>query len=976
MAPADSSSVHSSGADEDLSGFGFDLPDDDWLGRVRRAGQPRVLGRVGEYELLGEIGQGAQGIVYRARQPHTAREVALKRLAAGAFATPSMRVRFEREVEAAAALHHPHIVTVYGMEFVDGQPLLAMEWVDGVPVDRWVAACSQATERRSDEATREEVPAWPGRPPTYVGVQDGRDAGKPVPQKPRLPVILRLFSKICAAVQHAHQRGVIHRDLKPGNILVDAAGEPRVLDFGLARLETAQSSSAVSLTHTHAFVGTPAYAAPEQLRGTWDAVDVRSDVYALGVILYQMLTGRLPHGRSNTLAELQEAVEHRNPDRPSALNPALDREIDAIVLRAVAPEQDHRYQTVDALRADVERYLAGEPVQAVPPGGLYPFRKWVHRHRLGFAFAATVSVLVIGFGIAATVLAVRLAKQGRAAMKARDQETEARETAEQINDFLQAMLASPDPARAGRDVTVREVLDEAACRVADGTFADRPAIEAAVRTTLGNTYRVLGHFPEAEPHLEAALDFSRQAHANGTGSAEDLAQSLSNLARLRHKQGDYPAAEALIRESLDLRVKRFGRQSEPVAESLNELGLMLTAQADYPAAEECLREAVDTLEHLYGADDVRVASALDTLGTLQQSAGDYAEAEKLLRRSLDIRRRRLGNEHPDVFTGLSNLALMLRMTGDLAGAEPLYLEAIALGRRLYGEDSPDVATTLSNWAVFLQTKGDLLAAEEAIREALDTRRKVLEPDHPEVARSLNNLAALLKARGRFDDAEAQYRESLEVYARSFPEDHPEPTTVRNNFAALLYSRKEYADSEALFRQVLETRRRTLPPDHPDLAISLNNLSAVLLEVGQYAEAEPLLREALDIQRRKLPPTHPNLASTLVNLGAAQLELEAATEAEISLTECLEIRRASMPGDHWLVVNPKLLLAAARGRQGRFDEAEPMLLESLAALQANSHVPATRLQAALRHVVRFYDDWQKPDRAETYRALLESPSDPG
>jgi len=951
MAPADSSSGSSSNAEEDLSDFGFDLPDDDWLDRLREANQPRVLGRVGAYQLLEEIGQGAQGIVYRARQPNTQRDVALKRLAAGAFATASMRSRFEREVEAAAALRHPHIVTVYGMEFVDGQPLLAMEWVDGLPVDRWVAnLCSTDA--------------------------DDREAGRPMPPKSQLPAVLRLFSKICAAVQHAHQRGVIHRDLKPGNILVDAVGEPRVLDFGLARLETGQSSSAAGLTQTHAFVGTPAYAAPEQLRGAWEAVDVRSDVYALGVILYQVLTGRLPHARRNTLAELLEAVERRSPERPSALNPALDRELDAIILRALAPEQDHRYQTVDALRAEVERYLAGEPVQAVPPGGLYHFRKWVSRHRLAFAFAATVSVLVIGFGIAATVLAVRLAKQGRAALKARDQETEARETAEQINDFLQAMLASPDPARAGRDVTVREVLDEAARRLADGTFADRPVIEAAVRTTLGSTYVTLGRFPEAEPHLESALSLRRQTEASGENSAKDLFESLRNLAQLRYRQGRFPEAEELIREGLVLAEHRFGRRSETVAASLEKLGLILTARADYLSAEACLVEAAEILQGLYGENDLRLAPVLDALGTLKRRRGELDEAKTLLWKALEIRRDRLGDEHPDLHSGLNNLALALQAMGDLAGAEPLFVESLALGRRLYGDESPDVAIVLSNWAVFLQTKGDLPAAAEAVREALDIRRKLLGPEHPEIAHALNNLAALLKAQGRFDEAEEKYREALDVYSHTFPEDHPEPATVRNNFAALLYSRKEYAGSEALFRQVLETRRRTLSPDHPDLAISLNNLSAVLLEVGQYAEAEPLLREALDIQRRKLPPTHANLASTLANLGAAQLELEAAAEAEASLTECLEIRRASMPEDHWLVANPKLLLAAAMGRQGRFDEAEPLLLESLAALQANPHVPATRLQAALRHAVRFYEDWQKPDQAEMYRALLESPSDSG
>ena len=235
-----------------VGAFGFDLEDDDWFGLLRGMGDRRPMGRIGPYELLGELGRGGQGIVFKARQPRTGREIALKRVAAGDFATPEMRAHFDREIEAVVALDHPHIVTVYGSDIVDGQPVLAMRWVDGVPFDRWA---------RSGEGPRREILD-----------------------------ILSVFALVCDAIHHAHQRGVIHRDIKPSNILVDREDRPNVLDFGLARVQL-DSGGGMTLTDSGQFLGTPAYAAPEQIRGELREIDVRTDVYALGAVLYGALTG-------------------------------------------------------------------------------------------------------------------------------------------------------------------------------------------------------------------------------------------------------------------------------------------------------------------------------------------------------------------------------------------------------------------------------------------------------------------------------------------------------------------------------------------------------------------------------------------------------------------------------------------------------------------------------------------------------------
>jgi serine/threonine protein kinase len=390
------------GVDLTALGFGFDAPDDVWLERLRLAEAPQALGSIGPYELLDEVSRGGQGVVFRARQPGTKRQIALKRMLAGSFATSAMHSRFQREVESAASLNHPNIVTAYGMEIVDGLPVFAMEWVDGVPATEWA--------------------------------RDGHD--------PR--GVLELFLRICDAIQHAHSRGVLHRDLKPSNILVDDAGQPHVLDFGLAKRmqpelgaddEGKSNGVADDVTRTDDFVGTPAYASPEQFKKSAN-LDERTDVYSLGVLLFEMLTGISPYGDGKSVTELILAVERGEAARPSSIDPRLGREVDTIVLEAMATERDDRYRSVDAFARDIRHYLAGEPILAVPPSSWYLVRKLVSRNQLAFAFAATVLVMTLGFGGHALWQAGEL----------RDERDQANVLADRYRDLL-LEVSSPDRAR-------------------------------------------------------------------------------------------------------------------------------------------------------------------------------------------------------------------------------------------------------------------------------------------------------------------------------------------------------------------------------------------------------------------------------------------------------------------------------------------------------------------------------------------------
>ncbi|MCG3126012.1 MAG: Serine/threonine-protein kinase PknD [Phycisphaerae bacterium] len=997
FAPGSSDSSGSSARDAALgSGGSSEFGDERWFERLRRAQQPPAgaLGTLGSFELVEEISRGGQGVVYRAVQSRTKRPVAVKRLLNSRFATPAALARFEREVEAAAALNHPHVVTVYGLEIVDDQPLLAMEWIDGQPIDAWADGGGSATGgcasecaagAARDAAAPRGAPAADGRSEAVRAApgtaRAAPGAARAAPGAARRPLrdVLRAMVAVCDAVQHAHQRGVIHRDLKPGNILVDRDGRPHVLDFGLAKLlRDDDSAAAATLTLSQDFLGTPAYASPEQVRGEHGAVDVRSDVHALGLILYRLTTGRLPFATEN-IARLLHDIQHTEPARPTVFNRALPRELELIVLKALRKDPAQRYQSVDALGADLRRHLAGEPVLAHPPSAAYQFRKFASRHR-GVVISAAATAVVLLAGIAATSVAMlrawdaerRADDEARTARQERQRASEQAKLAveeaqrarlqaaiaETANRTIREVLTAADRGeQQGRtDVTVREVFDRLSEQLSSGTMFDaspfaaidpaaRSLVEADLRNTLGAVYRALGLYDQGLPHLRAALRIrSEQLGENDPATV----QNLHNLALMLHDRGEYAEAEALARREVE--ATRSAAADDPAGYGSASLLLasIVTMAGRYDEAQEPMNAALDAFERAEGPDSLAVGEALQEAAMLAAKRGDPRTAEEYYRRSLPIIESRLGR-HPRVASALTNLGQTLQLLGRLDQAESYFRRSVELQREMLGDDHPHVAICLNNLAMCLRVAGKLDEAEDGLRRSLKVMEARFGLGHPTVAAAINNLASLVFDRGRFQEADDLMRQATEGCIRALGEKHPDVAQCICNRGAMRNAMGDLDGARSLYQQALELRREVLGPEHAEIARNMHELGRVLMKQGELAAAEPLLRDAFAMRQRLLDARHPDIADSLSSLGTLLRRKGDLAGAEEMLSGALELQEHFTGQTHPDYAGLLANLGDVKTDQRAFGEAEALYRRAY-------EIIAAALPASHPNTVRCHIDW--------------------
>ena len=734
---------------------------------------------IGPYRLLQKLGEGGMGEVWLAEQSKPVRRlVALKLIKAG-MDTREVVARFESERQALALMDHPAIAKVFDAGSTpDGRPYFVMEYVAGIPITAYCDKHRMTTRRR-----------------------------------------MELFIQVCEGVQHAHQKAIIHRDLKPSNILVlevDGKSMPRIIDFGLAKATSQRLTDGSMYTRVGTLLGTLEYMSPEQANSEGEDIDTRTDVYSLGVVLYQLLVGALPLDlKKLAYEEILHRLRDKEVPKPSsriqthggdsaitAKNrgtdaPSLTRQLrgdpDAVVLKALEKDRKRRYGSPSELAADLSRYLRNEPVSAHTPSAAYRTRKYIRRHRLGVAIAAAAVLLLVGF---ATAQGIQL----RRTRLERDRANRERDRATRITDFMTNMFTVSDPGeQRGNSVTAREILDKASNDIKTGMAKD-PDAQAEMIKVMGEVYMSLGLYSRARDLEQQSLDIRRRIL--GPENPDTLA-SMDDLAGALKESGQYVEAAKMFREEIYIERRVLGPENQQTLNAMNNL-----------------------------ADDLRYD-------------GHDEEGEKLGRETLDISRRVLGPKHPLTLDTMNNLALCLESEGHFPESETLFREVLDSHRRLLGPEHPATLNSMNNLSFAFFAEHRYAEAEQVNREALDIRRRSLGPEHPKTLDSMDNLGFALLCEGRYPEAEKLGRESLDGHRRVLGPEHPETLNAMGTLALVLSREGRYAEAEKLARDSIDISRRVLGPENSGTAVRVYYLACIEARKGNRSEALSLLRQALD-----------------------------------------------------------------------------------------------------------------------------------
>jgi serine/threonine protein kinase/tetratricopeptide (TPR) repeat protein len=837
------------------------LTSGDAEGGKTACGDPRERAddTIGPYKLLQQIGEGGFGVVYMAEQETPVRRrVALKIIKLG-MDTRQVIGRFEAERQALAMMDHPNIAKVLDAGATStGRPYFVMELVKGEPITEYCDKHNLSVESR-----------------------------------------LELFQQTCHAVQHAHQKGIIHRDIKPSNVMItlhDGRPVPKVIDFGIAKATNARLTEKTVFTEYRQFIGTPEYMSPEQAEMSGLDIDTRSDVYSLGVLLYELLTGTTPFSpeqlRSAAYGEIQRIIREESPVKPSTRLSTLEAlpsvaarrhtdpkrlsllirgDLDWIVMKALEKDRTHRYETANGFALDVQRYLDDEPVSAGPPGAVYRLRKLVRRHRFavgtGMFVAAT---LLVATGVSLS-FAIGEARQRQLASERAEEAARERDIAQATNEFLnEDLLSAVQPsveAGRGRDVTMREVLDAAASRIAEasrpgGTFADKPLVEASIRSTLGETYRLLGEYDRARYHLERAREIRGRQIGDGH---PDTLSSMNRLAVVHMQMSRYDEAARLHEQTLDLRQGTLGAEHPDTLASMNNLANVYTAQGRFDESEPLKRRTLEMRTRTQGEDHPETLISMNNLAVEYMDQGRYAEAQPILEAALKIQKRVLGEGHPNTLRTMDNLANVYGAVGHYEEEKRLHERAVARRKSVLGVEHPDTLRSMQGLADSYRTEGSVSKAERLFIETIEIQKRVLSEDHPHTLWSMQCLAHTYMAQRRYDEAERLYKSTLEAQKRVLGEEHRDTVWTIYNLATNYYYQDRDAEAEPLYAKVLDIRTRTMGQENPFTLRTMHRLAYVYYYLGRLDEAEALHQATLETRRRVLGEHHPDTRSSMSGL---------------------------------------------------------------------------------------------------------------
>jgi serine/threonine-protein kinase len=864
---------------------------DDFAAQLTDSSVPASEDRVGPYRLVEAVGRGGSSVVYRAERADGAfdQTVALKLLTAR---TDSRRVldRFAHEQQVLADLSHPNIARLYDGGATDaGRPYFVLEFVDGVPIDRYCDDNRLSIDSR-----------------------------------------LELFVAGAEAVQHAHRNLVVHRDLKPSNILVtEADGRPRpiLLDFGIAKILGEQ---APGLTQTGERWMTPGYAAPEQVKG--EAITTSTDVYQLGVVLYELLSGHRPYRSADrSIYEIERAVCEESPAPPSrvvtrprdddtppdALSTARDTDpatlrrtlrgdLDAIVLKALRKDPAARYASAEALVEDVRRALDGQPVQARRGSWAYYARKVMARHAAAVAGATALLLLVLGFGLYHTQ---RLAAE-------RNRAQQEAQTSAAVTSFLVDLFRQSSPYVAPTDTTtLRDVLAGGAEKVE--RLSGQPAIQARLYTTLGEVYQTLGRYERSEQVLERALSLKRRVHGP---RHPETAAALERLAWTLKDVGAYERADSLLDRSLSILRSGHGPDSLR-ALVYNGRGVVAFEQSRYDAAETWHRQALALRRQLFPDGAPPLAYSLYNLAVTRHEQDAHDEAERLYREALAVARSHLPAKHPETTRILGDLGRLLMETGRYDAAAPFLKDVLAVNRDVLGPDHPRIPIDLNNLASLYVRKGTPDTAEPLFREALQQRRRQLGAAHPYVATSLNNLAYTLKEQGDLEAAIPLYREAVAVAEEALGPEHVNTSIFRYNLGTLLHQTGQPEEAERLYRSALAALQARLPADHARVGDVHTALGRLLVETNRPAAAESHLRTATRLRRAQLGTESKKTATARLWLGTSLLRQRTDLSTAESLLVTAHNTFSQVDGAQSLLDTARRELGALYQHQNRPEAAE-------------------------------------------------------
>ena len=796
------------------------------LGVARTIRLPKVAPAISGYDSLKEISRGGQGVVYDAVQRSTRQRVAIKVLLAGSLATPAQQRRFEREAEMAASLRHANIVRVFDSGISSGGfAYLVMEFVDGRPLD---------------EVLGEPLPA----------------------ENPQGAIRQRVatLAAVCHGVAHAHQRGVIHRDLKPGNVLVDSGG-PRVVDFGLAK--PISGPDTIDVSKTGQFLGSLPWASPEQIDGTPDGMDVRSDVYSLGVMLYQAVTGAFPYDVRRSITSTLENIRSAQPVPPRQLSRAVDEDLQTVILKALAKDPARRYQSATELSQDLDAWLANEPVRARRDSAWYTLRTRARRYKRA-AWVAGAFAAVVSGALAWSVYA------GGQLSKARDMATEEAANAKRAESFLEHMLQAPDPHSQGRDVRVADILDAGAGGI-DEQFKGQPLSAANAHALLAGTYSALGIYDKALPQFEAAE--AGFTVALGPRSDEAVG-AMSGRAACYYELGQIPRSIEVARRASKIAREEFGEMSPRTLDCESVLSVSLDAAGKMDEALPLKASIAQRTLTLRGPTHDDTVNALNNLAVAQIHANQGKEARATLTRLLAMMEQAHGEDYPDCIRMMLNLATVEKNQGDYAAAEIHLKKFVEKAPKILGPDNPDTFVGESNYGDLLIKLERYAQAKQVLEATLANQRRVLGPAHRTTLGTLNNLAMACDDLDERADAEKFHREAYAGIMKAMGPDNTQTLISTANLGDALVRYGKVEEGEQLLAEMVPRARKKLGDDHWLCGVFAGNLAKAHLAAHRLDDALDAAEYSADVLSKSLGPDNDRTQVALQRLGQIHELIEA------------------------------------------------------------------------------------------------------